>query len=84
MECGAIKRPGVIEAKRAMVKYDATKHAKVIARDNGVCSGPIDCDICFRKTCGSKFIGCSPEDAYEDALKFLGEKDNRGKFVSIW
>ena len=64
--------------------YDSIKHAKILVKSDGICDGHFSCDVCFRRTCGVETFGCSPEDAYEDALKFLGENDNRGKCVSIW
>ena len=68
------------------MKYDAIKHAKILVKETGVCDGPVDCDICFRRADRGKkeFTGCSPEDAYEDALEFLEKKGESDKCVSIW
>ena len=80
------KRAGTKYAptKQVDAEYDPIKHARILAKESGVCNGPVECSTCFRRSCGRTTIGCSPEDAYEDALRFLEEKDNGRKCVSIW
>lgn len=84
MKHGVVMTPGMIKAKWTATKYDAIEHAELLIKTEGGCEGPVDCNICFRKTFAPEFVGCSPEDAYEDALRFLKENGDGRKCVSIW